>query len=203
MSTRQARTDRVNQKATKSAFFKIVFTVSFTLANYVLSGSMVPKDKYFVDLNFRQRMPSDNLWTVNELWKLLTEDISQINFRLNTPDTQLTAKDRLHSSDRVNFRLGPARVFQFRRSCCFHRANWKDRNISTIQPYEYESPLIIPWFVNNDTEIPGDWKQETGVKSFGQFGYEAEIGTSMESSEIILSQGFPPAAVRHRRPSVT
>ena len=102
------------------------------------------------------------------------------------------------ASDCINFRVGPARYFQLRDDCGNYTNLWKLRNNSEIKDYETDSPLIQPWFVLPKSNIPNDWIPGTssdgaGHWRFGNCHYEAELGTSRQTSQTIMDSLYEGA----------
>lgn len=154
-STVTARTHRIHQKATLKAFLKVSLTIIVTASYCIISESILPKEKYFGERNFRIRLPEDTLWTIPAIWNLLTNQLTEINFRREGKFEKLSENDELYGHDRINFRLGPARIFQFREVCGNFRENWKNLTEAPAA-YEFDSPLARPWFVDNSTTVPGN-----------------------------------------------
>ena len=139
--------------------------------------------RYNIDLGFRKKAdyfglysdPNDVVDTIDEIWDILNASpnhdpasnrrtLSEINFPTNYANGEkLSAFDRKMSSDYVHFRVGPARLFQFRSNCSNFKNSWDEVKNETIADWELESPILAPWFYNNETTYPGDWFPRTKV----------------------------------------
>ena len=183
-----AKQHREQKMATYLSLYRIIQTISVTVAYCILSESIVPEDKYLADRNFRQRIRQDSLWTGPEMWNFIEKDIVGINFRTGDQYEQLSVRDEQYGNDRASYRIGPAKLVQMRRSCQSFTTGWEERDDEPIPEYQRLSPLHVPWLLSNDTAIPADWEPITVPKHwFEKCAFEAEIGTSVESSDIILS----------------
>ena len=170
------------------ALFQICVTICFAASYFILSLSIVPTQKYLLDRNIRQRFSHyDSLQSIPSVWKILESDLINFNFRDENLYESVSSNEAKFTSDRMNFRIGPARLYQFRKSCQYFDPFWQLRNGSSIAPYEFESPLSTPWFFNNQTLIPRDWIPSTiKIENFRGCGFESEIGVSMESAKFVL-----------------
>ena len=88
----------------------------------------------------------------------------------------------------VHFRVGPARLFQFRDECNFYNNSWNEQEVEP-EAWKFQSPLMRPWFHNNNTRYPDDWISKTPEvdNNFPSCGYEAEMGTTLATSNMILN----------------
>ena len=190
--------------------WKVFSTMCLVFAFYFIVHSIIPHSKYTLDHGFRKRMPYftdeyNQIDEIPEIWNILlggdidVETIPQINFPTNYANgDRLSAFDRLKASDYIHFRVGPARLYQFRKEsgngteneCRHHDLNWSNESILNQNPerWQWESPLYQPWLYSNETKYPGDWIPLTrSTESFGRCGYEGEMGTSLASSRMILN----------------
>jgi len=67
------------------AAYQILLTTAVTVSYIIISESLVPKQKFLLDYNIRRRIEGKQLWSVNEIWGLLQNDISTLNFRTDGP----------------------------------------------------------------------------------------------------------------------
>ena len=82
--------------------------------------------------------PNEIVDTIDEIWDILNANpnqvptsnrrtLSEINFPTNYANGEkLSAFDRKMSSDYVHFRVGPARLFQFRNNCSNYKNSWDE-----------------------------------------------------------------------------
>lgn len=82
--------------------------------------------------------PNEIVDTIDEIWDILNANpnhvptsnrrtLSEINFPTNYANGEkLSAFDRKMSSDYVHFRVGPARLFQFRNNCSNFKNSWDE-----------------------------------------------------------------------------
>ena len=61
-----ARNDRIQRRATLKTLYCFVTTIFITAAYFVLSESVVPKQKFFIDHNVRSQITSKDAWRVQD-----------------------------------------------------------------------------------------------------------------------------------------
>mgnify|MGYP006944970298 CR=1 FL=1 len=162
-----------------------VFIVMAAVSAFILSESIAPNQKYVLDRSFRQRIRAGSNWKVKEIWDLIQADVVNVNFRKNNRYEIVSFQQEQYGNDRTSFRIGPAKLLQFREMCEDFEKGWKKRNES-VPKYQFESPLHIPWLLA-DTKLAEDWQPNTIEKeNFGKCAFEAEIGTDVESRRRFL-----------------
>ena len=172
-------------KTIKNTILSVLVSISY----FIISESVSPSNKFYIDQSIRQQLSfstHDPHSTIPEIWDLLRADISRLNFFDKTYSrNKASAAEKQFSFDALSFRIGPARAYQFRTDGGNYRSKWiiRDSNESIYQ-YEQESPLLNPW-LQTDIKIPDDWSARTYM-TFGNNAYEAEIGNSIETADIIL-----------------
>ena len=74
-----------------------------------------------------------------------------------------------------NFRLGPARLYQFRAECVDSKPGWTGSYNGTLE-LEYESPLLSPW-LQTEISLNTDWTPETEVSVSDSCAYSGRVWT--------------------------
>lgn len=88
------------------------------------------------------------------IWTFFNSSVIKLNFPADRDDGGLLSPtERKFAADSVNFRVGPARLFQFREKCQNYTPGWLVRN-KTVPEYEFESPLLKPWLGNKNGAAP-------------------------------------------------
>jgi len=173
------------------------------------SDSVIPSQKYLLDHGFRTKINLSSQNNIQKIWKVLLKNETDGEYpipRINFPTTyangeKISAADRKFSSDLIHFRVGPARLYQFRKEtnskCNNFELNWDQlhpnsiNSTNLIPEWQNKSPFYQPWLYNNKTEYPGDWEPKTKKKqkwkNLAGCGYETEIGTSIATSKMILA----------------
>ena len=102
-------------------------------------------------------------------------------------------QEKQYAADTVNYRLGPARLYQFRENCGDYPVGWGNRlpNISDLEHKTLEdSPLKQAWIQapKSKTYVPDDWRYFTLQlpREFGDCGYEAEVGHTEASGRFMI-----------------
>ena len=105
------------------------------------------------------------------------------------------------SSDLIHFRVGPARLYQFRKVSNFEKCpnfnfTWSDpdpksfNSSYTVPSWQLKSPLYQPWLFDNQTQYPTDWspmtKNNEKWKAAAKCGYEGEMGSNRATAKMIL-----------------
>ena len=98
---------------------------------------------------------------------------------------KVSAFDKKTARDGIHFRVGPARLFQFRSTCDNFDDTWKIKINGTPETWRDESPLSAPWIYRESVKIPLDWYPLVNTQK-EKCGYEGEIGTDLDSSQMIL-----------------
>lgn len=161
-------------------------TILMTTCYFIISQTILPSEKYWIGLTYREQLPVDKMVEVSGIWSFIDEYIVNMNFPSDHDNGEpLSSTERKMSGDNVNFRVGPARLFQLRHVCDYYASEWVVKNKSNIAAVEYESPLRQPWFVLDHSNIPRDWRADT-VPSFGDCHYEAELGNTRKTSITII-----------------
>ena len=181
--------DRNRQRSALSKTIKsTILTVLVSVSYLIISESVAPYNKFYIDQSIRQQLSfstNDAQSTIPEIWEILRDDISRLNFFDKTySGKKASAAEKQFSFDALSFRIGPARAYQFRIDGGNYRSKWLIRESDNIHQYERESPLLNPWLQTN-IKIPDDWRARTFM-TFGDYGYEAEIGNSIDTANIIL-----------------
>ena len=182
--------DRNRQRSALSKTIKnTILTVLVSTSYFIISENITPTNKFYVDQAIRQQLSfstHDRLSTIPQIWDILRDDISRLNFFDKTYNgKKVSAAEKKFSFDALSFRIGPARAYQFRTDGGDYRSKWICRHSNeSIHQYERESPLLNPWLQTN-IKIPDDWSARTYM-TFRHHGYEAEMGNSIETADIIL-----------------
>ena len=112
-------------------------------------------------------------------------------------------------------RLGPARLYQFRKDCGVYNSSWNypfsaeqfpdfngnySKEYSKLKSVLEESPVKKPFLQssNADATIPADWASVTtlvrSLSEFGECSYEAELGHTKSSgrfmAELLKSENW-------------
>ena len=102
-------------------------------------------------------------------------------------------QEKQYAADKVNYRLGPARLYQFRENCGDFPVGWGNLlpNISELEHKTLEdSPLKQAWIQapKSKTYVPDDWRYFTLQlpREFGDCGYEAEVGHTEASGRFMI-----------------
>ena len=127
-----------------------------------------------------------------DIWQMLERDLKDFSFPYAKYNASVLG-DLNFGNDMANFRVGPARLFQFRQTCGNFKPKWKKTNSESVTKVDLESPLFSPW-LESAAAIPGDWESDSEfLRKFPKCGFEANVGSSSESSDIILNFLFENA----------
>lgn len=72
----------------------------------------------------------------------------------------------------INYRLGDALLYQFRKPCGNYKRGWNG-TYKYSPNLEYDSPILSPWLKRN-MNLPSDWYAKTDNVTIG-CGYKTEL----------------------------
>ena len=127
-----------------------------------------------------------------DIWQMLEGGLKEFSFPFAKYNASLLS-DLNFGNDMANYRVGPARLFQFRENCGLFKPKWKKINSESVSKVYLDSPLFSPW-LQSTAAIPDDWESDSDfLREFPKCGFEGNVGSSSESSAIILNFLFENA----------
>ena len=122
---------------------------------------------------------------IPDMWDLIRKSVNHIHpTSLDYDDkTEKSTEEKLFASDMVNFRLGPALLYQFRRRCGNYNFQWKENPGHNF--INSTSPLKTPW---RETFVPAEWKYFTSEILKNKIcGYETRLDETRVGANFIIS----------------
>ena len=185
-----AREKRIQKGASYLALYRIVFVAVATISCFILSESIVSNQKYFLDYSYRRRIRTGHNWKVMEIWDLIRSDVANVNFRRDGQNEIISNTMEQYGTDRTSFRIGPAKLVQYREKCESYKKGWKGWTNESIPEYYIESPLDSPWLLS-DSIIPLDWMPVSVSKElFGKCAFEGRVFHLLKTPFMILYRSY-------------
>ena len=94
---------KLHRKASLKAALRVSYIVVVTVSYFILAAAIVPKHKFFQDLNMRQKLVNNNIMTVSRIWSLLSKNVVNMNYwqeQKSIDNNFLSAKDRQFAADK-------------------------------------------------------------------------------------------------------
>ena len=152
-----------------ASMIKLLVTIMKVVSFNIIVASIIPADKFQLDRGFRRQLPyfvgKNKVDDVFKVWDILIETnnstwptIMNANFPLEWYNgDQMSAFDKKTARDGIHFRVGPARLFQFRQNCDNFDESWKVKVNGTVEDWRSVSPLARPWLHHKSAKVPLDW----------------------------------------------
>ena len=182
------------QKTLVDIFAYILNVISLMIiSSQMFPGGMGTSIKYWTDWTLRRPLDLESVATVTDTWEAIRfkilDNVHAQEFHYDG-ETRRTFAEKQFAADMSNFRLGPARFYQFRTECDDFDRGWKNiiTDMTEKERNEFqESPLKAPWLRSNKTSVPSDWYSFTVrvPREFGDCGYEAELGHTKASGKFM------------------